>query len=248
MSNFDFRDILFFSPAQFISKRVSDHVISGKIGKIVDDVRLKIKLWYHSYFLNILITIISNILLVGITLVSYYFFSVNPVVICIISCISIFMICRTIVRLLRSLVQTIIPHWNYISEYGSMFINSLFRGYGLSYSIRRTIRSAFYNVYRGKTNAFVRGVHTVFSKLRFIKSDDEICDEVVDEFYSLFTGYTVRLIVYKVIAFLTYIAVFNFFLRPYIFLHTLRLNAIEILIYPFTVALPAVINIIGGKL
>ena len=234
--------------SRFIAKRISDHIISGKIGEIVEEVREKIKYWYYDYSWNMVLTIILNVIIIGITLVSHYLFAINVIIICIISVISILMILRTLVRFIKSIVQTIIPNWHNIIHYTNVFFYDLFDGYGISGSIRDTIHVAFSTLYHNNTNSFTRGVHTVFSKLGFIKSEHEISEEVQDEFYSLITGYTVRLIIYKIIAFTAYILVFNFLLRPLIFSYTLKLNFFQLAFYPFTVAIPRIITIIKDSL
>lgn len=233
---------------RFISKRVSDKIISGKIGEIVEEVKQKIESWYLDYRWNIYITLILNFLIAGITIITHYFFTINDIVICIVSLISIFMILRTLIRIVKSILYTIIPNWNNIFHYTRIFLIDLFGGYGIIGSIRDAFHVAFVTMYYNSTNDFTRGVHTVFSKLGFVKSELEISEEVQDRFCNLIIGYTVRMIIYKIIAFIVYILVFSFLLRPFIFTYTLKLNFLQLVFYPFTVAMPIVIKFIFNSL
>jgi len=76
---------------RFLSKRITNFVISGKITEIVEKVRRKITTWYSDYSKNIHITIALNVLIIGLTFFSSFFFTVNGVILFIISAISIFM-------------------------------------------------------------------------------------------------------------------------------------------------------------
>jgi hypothetical protein len=228
---------------QSISKFISNSIISDKIDEIVQKVRRKIEKWYIDYRLSVFISIVLNSIIVGITLISFYLFSINYIAICIISIISIFMLVRTIVRWITALIRTVIPNFENISLYGNIFSRYLVKNHSVSRSIRNTINIAFMNIYTENTNKFVRGLHNTFSFTGFIKSKDEISEIVVNEFYGLITGITVRLIIYKIIAFTLYISVFTFLLKPFVFTQFLDKNILQIIIYPFTVALPTVISI-----
>jgi len=229
--------------SRFITKRITDFIISGKITENVGKVREKIRIWYFDYICNIKITIVLNLLIVGLAFFTYFFLKVNNIIVFVISAISIFMIIRTLYRFTKSIVKTIIPNWHNIYRYGRFFLKDIFGGSGLAGSIRDTIHYAFNNIYYGNTNGFTRGIHTVSSKLGFIKSKNEISKEIQWEFYSLITGYTVRVILYKVFAFIAWLAVFTFVLRPFVFSKMLNLNVFQVIVYPFTVSLPSIIAI-----
>jgi len=228
--------------ARFFSKRTTDAFISRKISKEVERARETIKKWFSNYRSNVFITIILNAIILSIALISYYFFTVNKMVICVIAFISIFMLGRSVTGFIKSVIRTIIPYWSYIR----VFFMNIFDGRGIAGSIRDTVHWGFCNVYYDNTNGFSRGAHAVFSKLRFVKSYTEISEEVQEEVYCLITSYTFQLITYTIIAFSAYCVIFALVLRPFVFSYTMNMNVFEVLFYPFTVALPAIINIIRG--
>jgi len=229
--------------SRFLTKRISNTIISGTIEAEIEKIREIIKTWYLKYRFNMLITIILSFAIIGITLVAYFFFSINDIVVCIVSVLCIFMLVRTIIDIIKSVIFTLIPNWGTIIEYTSIFFRNIFNGYGIKGAFKNTIHVVAVRIYND-TNGFIRGVHTVFSKLKLAKSLDEISEEAQNEAYSLITGYTVRLITYKVIAFFTYCVIFTVVLRPFVFTHLIKMNVFEIIFYPFTVALPTVIEII----
>jgi hypothetical protein len=230
---------------RFLSKRLSDSFISKKINENLEKVIEKIKDWYFQYRWNMFITIILNSLIIGISLISHYFFQMNEVIICIISSICIIMIIRMIVRFLKLLICTVIPNWSTIIYYADIFLINIFgHGYGIKKSIRDTIHVFYSNLYYANTNNITRGAHTVLSKLRFVKSNEEISEDVQDAIYKLITGYTICVIKYKIMAFFVYCAVFIFVLKPFVFSYTINMNVFQVIFYPFAIAIPKIIGIL----
>lgn len=235
------------SVTRFIAKQKSDVFISGKIEEKIEELRELIRTWFIKYKFNMFITIFLNLTIATLALVSHFFFTVNSVVIFVIASISLFMILRTMVNFTIALFFTIVPNWHNIFHYGRIFFMNLFDRYGIEGSIKDTIHVAFSTIYHNNTSGFTRGIHSVFSKLRFVKSADEISEEIQTEIYNLITGYTVRIIIYRIIAFLIYCALFMFLLRPFVFSHTMSMNALEVILYPFVIATPEIINILRSN-
>lgn len=228
--------------ARLIIKSLSNQIISEKIDEAMEIARKEIINWYLVYRWNIFVTIVLNLLIVGITLITHYFFEITDFTKFIVSCICIFMIVRALMNFIKFLVQTIFPNWSSIIHYIHVFLMDLFEGYSLSGSIRDTIHVAFITTYYENTNNFTRGLHEMFSKFGFVKSENEISEELQNEVFELITSYALRVIIYKVIAFTVYVLVYSFLLRPFIFSYTQKQNVLQVVFYPFIVAVPKVIN------
>ena len=188
-----------------------------------------------------------NTVFVLLSFVSHFLFTVNAVTVFLVSLISIYMILRFLIGNIKSIIVFAgNPYKREIIYYSRSFLGRFFRFHGLSSSIRRVINEFVHDMYHEKANKATKAAHWILSKLRFVKSINEISEEIQDEFYDLITGYTVRLVVYKATAFLVYCAVFAFLLRPFVFSYTMDMNFLNVVLYPFTVAPCTIIEIIKG--
>jgi hypothetical protein len=116
----------------------------------------------------------------------------------------------------------------------------------LSFSIKWAIRIEFRKVYEANTNGLGRFAHSAASFLGFVKSADDIGDDVVDEFYTLIKDYLLRVIIYKIAAFFVFYGIFIMVLKPIAFFYTMNIGFLKLLVFPFTVGIPAVIEIVKG--
>jgi hypothetical protein len=114
----------------------------------------------------------------------------------------------------------------------------------LTVAIKEYIRYKFQRLYFDNTNRIGRFSHSVLSNFGLVKSTEQIEDEVVDGFYHLVKNYFIKNIICKVTAFTVFYAIFFLLLKPIVFAHTLHMNVIQVIFYPFTVALPKVIGIL----
>ena len=222
-----------------LSKYITDRVISKKIEDALTKTRCKIQEWYDDYRKNVIISFSLNTVIILLTIIPYYFFSINNTIIIIISSISLFMMARFIYRAIRD-IRKIIPYLYHIKE----FINDLMLYKSISIPIKGRIIEIFNEIYESNTNKVSRIAHSTIAMLGFVKSYDDIEGEVVNEFYKVIKTYLINNIIYKIMAFSVFYFIFIFFLKPFVFTNVMKMNIIEAVLYPFTVALPNMINII----
>ena len=227
--------------ARAVSKYVTDRFISAKIDKELDKAKAAIAAWYADFLMNVYFYAGINAAIVLLTLIPYFFFSINDIIIVVISVMSLIIVARLIYQTIKNLVE-IRP---YIGDI-SVFLIGLRDCKSLPVAIREFIRYKFQGLYFEKTNKAVRIAHSIFGGLGFIKSSDDIEDEVVDEFYHLIKNLIIKNIVYKIAAIFVFYSVFVFLLKPVVFSYAMEMNIFQVLFYPFTVAIPKVIMIFKG--
>jgi len=223
-----------------IARRFTDRTISSKIDVKLNYFKEIIYKWQAEYHRNIIVSVIFHVLTVLITVIPYIFFSINNVIIFIVSGISIFQIVRFVFGAIKSFVNFIIPYRNDILNILYDFIHYK----SFTTAVKRFIRKKFSEEYENKTKGAVRFFHSLGSKIGLVKSVNDIEDDVVDEFYGFIRNYVIKVIAYKVITFLAYCAIFNFLLRPFVFSYAMKMNVTDVVFYPFAVALPSIIRII----
>lgn len=222
-----------------ITKSISDKVISDLIESAKDELKSKICDWYANYKKNIIISFILGLSVVLLSIITTIFFTMNKILITIIASITIFTFTRFIYLAIKNIFR-IFPFRNDIL----IFINDFILNKSLRIAINESIRFNFRRIYQGKTNEAGRITHTIGSTIGFIKSKDNIEDDVVKEIYPLIRNYAIENISYKTIAFLAYCIIFTFILRPFVFQYTMDISVTDVVFYPFTVTLPAIIEII----
>jgi len=227
---------------QTIARYFTDRAISSKIDEELDYFKEIIDKWHADYHRNIIVSVIFHVLTVLMTVIPYFFFSINNVVIIIVSGISIFMLVRFIYSITRSIVNFIIPYRRDILGILHDFVH--YKSYTIA--IKSFIRNKFSEEYENKTNGAIRFFHSLGSIIGVVKPVDSIEDDVVDEFYGFIRNYVIKEIAYKVITFLAYCAIFTFLLRPFVFSYAMKMNVTDVVFYPFVVALPSIIRIIKG--
>jgi hypothetical protein len=218
--------------ASFVSKRITDHVISGKIGEFVEEGRAMIRKIYARFMFNWKLSLLLNGIIILCVLILWKIGGTHPGVktplLLVISFVSFFMMFRALVNAVRSL-RLMYPHRRTIRYFLKKFF--LFPP-SFYFSVRQTIRMMYQDIYEQNTNAFSRGAHKVFSFFRFIKSTDEIEDEVVDEFYRLIRDFLLPYLVYRVIALTVFYSAFILLLKPLVFSTAIDMKVYEILLYP----------------
>jgi hypothetical protein len=226
-----------------VSKYLTTRFISKKIDEALDTAKNKMADFYAEYLKNVFFYTALNAVTILLTLIPYSFFSINEVIIIIVSLISVFMITRFVFLTIRNIIR-IKP---YIKDI-VIFLIGLMDYKSLPIATKEYIRYKFQMLYFENTNGVGRFSHSVFSGLGFVKSSGQIEDEVVDEFYRLIKYYLIKNIIYKIAALAAFYAVFFLLLKPLIFSYTLHMNIFQVVFYPFTVALPKVIDIIRGSI
>jgi hypothetical protein len=224
-----------------VSKNITDRFISAQINKKLDEAKTVIAAWYADFLMNVYFYAGINAAIVLLTLIPYFFFSINDTIIAIISAMSIIIVARLIYQTIKNLVK-IRP---YIGDI-SVFLTGLRDCKSLPVAIREFIRYKFQELYFENTNKAGRIAHSIFGGLGFIKTSDDIEDEVVDDFYHLIKNLLIKDIVYKTAAIIVFYAVFVFLLKPFVFSYAMEMNIVQVLLYPFTVAIPKVIMIFKG--
>ena len=221
----------------------ADKTVSNIIEEKFSEIKYKFEEWYLKLYQNIIITISSDIILLLMAVIPYLFFSINNVIILLISTISILLFVRFIYMTIK-LIFDIIINWFYIS----VFFYSVVECKSLSTAIKRSLRVLFNVEYYKKTNKISRMLHKAGSYFGFIKSSEDMEDDVVDNFYPYVEKYVLKVVLSKIVLFSIYCIMYIFLLRPYVFSNTLKMTFFEVIFYPFTVALPAIIDIIKGLL
>ena len=225
-----------------IARHFTDKAISSKIDEELTNFKEIMYRWYADYRRNIIVSVIFHVLTVLIAVIPYIFFSINNVIIIIVSGISIFMLARFVYGTAKSVANFIIPYRGDILN----FLHDFIRYKSFTISIKSFIRYKFNEEYENKTNGAIRFFHSLGSTIGVVKPVDSIEDDVVDEFYGFIRNYVVKVIAYKVITFLAYCAIFTFLLRPFVFSYAMKMNVTDVVFYPFTVALPSIVRIING--
>jgi hypothetical protein len=228
--------------ARFLSKRITDSIISGKINEFTGEARGVISRWYENYLSNLVLSIVLNVVMIALSITSYLFFPGSKVIIIAISLITVFMMARWIINTIISIVRDIYPHLSIIQD----FIKNLISTKSLSFSIKWAIRMEYRKIYEANTNGIGRFAHSAASLLGFVKSADDIGDDVVDEFYILIKDYLLRVIIYKISAFLVFYGIFIMVLKPIVFSYTMNIGFLKLLVFPFTIGIPAGIEIVKG--
>jgi hypothetical protein len=216
---------------RFLLKHISDRIISGKIGKFVAHGKTMMQECYSLFLWNLKLSIVLNVIIITLALLAWNLKTIttlaNDIVLGCISLISIFMMLRWAFRTIRS-VKWMYPYRYTFSYFLNVFINT----FSFKNSVYSTIRMAYNKIYDENTNKIGRFTHNVFSALRFVKSSDEIGDDIVNEFYCLIHDFFIRYIVYRVIALTVFYSIFIFLLKPLVFNQTLQMNLFEIVFYP----------------
>ena len=225
-----------------IARYFTGRAISSIIDEELNERKEKIYRWYADYHKNIIVSVIFHVLTILMTVIPYIFFSINNVVIIIVSGISIFMFVRFIYGTIRSIVKFIIPHRSDILGVLHDFVH--YKSFTIA--SKSFIRKEFSKIYKNNTNQAIRFFHSLGSKIGVVKPVDSIEDDVVDEIYDFIRNYVIKVIAYKVITFLAYCAIFTFLLRPFLFSYAMKMNVTDVVFYPFVVALPSIIRIIKG--
>jgi hypothetical protein len=218
------------SAASFLSKRISDRIISGKIGEFVAHGRTMMQECYSLFLWNLKLSIVLNIIIITLGLLLWKLKPIalaNDVILGCISLISLFMMIRWAFRTVLSM-KRIYPY-HYVFLY---FMNVFIKTFSFKYSVCSTIRMMYNKIYDENTNKVGRFTHKVFSVLRFVKSSDEIGNDIVEEFYLLIHDFLIPYIVYRIIAITVFYSIFIFLLKPLIFNQTLQINPFEIIFYP----------------
>jgi hypothetical protein len=223
----------------------TDCVISGLLDSFVSKpVRAKIDELYSRYWRNVAVTTIINCVMIAIVFIAGKFFTINTVVIFIVSLMILGLIIWAIIRFINTVRDFIkVYHWEHFDILLIALQNTLKRR-SLTEGVR-TVYRMLYGRYNKKSGGIIGILHVVTSGTGAIKTQDEIENDVV-RVCSFIKDYAVKFIVYRTIALSFFYGIFLFVLRPYIFSQTIAMNWIEIALYPFTVVLPAVIMIVKG--
>jgi|GEM_PF-2764589 len=227
---------------QGVSKSVTNHFISKKIEEALDETKNSIENCYTSYRQNVIISASLNIAIVLLIVISYFFFSVNNIIIVIISVMSLLLIARFLYLTIRNIIK-IMPHLHKIK----IFINDVFLHKSISIAVKERIIIEFWNIYYDNTNKAGRFAHSVASKLRLVKSAENILEEVLDEFNHMIKYFLIKNIIYRATILSACYIIVAFILKPIVFSYIMHTNILNALVYPFTVALPKVIGIFGGR-
>jgi hypothetical protein len=225
--------------ARAVSKYVTDRFISAEINKKLDKAKAAVAAWYADFLMNIYFYSGINAAIVLLTLIPYFFFSINDTIIVVISIMSVFVMVRFIYQTIKNLIK-IRP---YIGDI-SVFLTGLRDYKSLPAAIRGFIRYKFQELYFGNTNKAGRIAHSILGGLGFVKTSRDIEDEVVGRFYHLIKNFIIKNIVYEIATFMVFYSVFIFLLKPIVFSYAIDMSILQVLFYPFTVAIPKIIMII----
>jgi hypothetical protein len=224
-----------------VSKNVTDYIISQKIDQSLVLVRTEILDRYERYWKNTLISGTGNFLIVLTALLSFFCFSVTPQVILCISLMTVALAVRNLVLTAQALIAAA----PYASDIWA-FIRNIFRFRSLPEAFRELVRVHWRRVYAQYTNGITRTAHSLFSKIGMVKPAEEIETDILDEYYHLAKDFVLKVIASKAAFIAVFYGFFVFFLRSRIFAHAIHMNTLEILVYPFTVSIPAAFRIIIG--
>jgi hypothetical protein len=97
------------------------------------------------------------------------------------------------------------------------------------------------------TNDVIRTLHSAGKKIEIVKSPDEIEESIVKKFYPLICNYLLRRIVYKIAALFAFYGIFILLLKQYVFAYTVHMGVLEVVLYPFTIALPTALSLVFEK-
>jgi hypothetical protein len=111
-------------------------------------------------------------------------------------------------------------------------------------AIKESIRFLWRRLYAAITNDVTRTLHSAGKKIEIVQSPEEIEESIVKKFYPLICDYLLRSIVYKIAALFAFYGIFLLLLKQTVFAYTVHMGALEVMLYPFTVALPAVLSLI----
>ena len=225
------------------SKHITDHVISNKIDEILHDARNKMMTLYTDYLKNICFFIGLNGTIILLATAHFLFFSVNTIIIIIVSVISLFMIARFIYLTTRNIIK-VMPYFNKIKT----FVKDVCFYKSIPAAVKERIRAEFWDRYYSNTNRAGRFAHSVASNLGLVKSAENMQDEVVDQFYQLIKYFLIKNIIYKAATVSIFYVVFAFLLKPFVFSLTMQMKVLDTIIYPFTVTLPKFIGIFRGNI
>jgi hypothetical protein len=246
------------NPVQII-RQISDKIIEKKITDAKNAATLKINALYADYKRNVLVTIVLNVFVIAVTLIAHFFFTINAAVICIVSVIPTIMMVRNLYRTAKTvrmvalninhLIQidnndTVIildiTYWNIIQ----IFSQKMRLLKSVPTAIKESIRFFWRHLYTAITNDVTRTLHSAGKKIEIIKSPEEIEESIVQKFYPLVCNYLLHSILYKIAALFAFYGIFLLLLKQYVFAHTVHMGALQVMLYPFTVALPAVLSVI----
>jgi hypothetical protein len=230
------RIIIGIGTTRFLSKHISDKVISGKIGEFVAHGRTMMQKCFSSFLWNLKLSIVLNVIIITLALLAWKMKATkilaSNVMIGCISLISLFMMLRWVFRTIRYVIR--MYPYRYVFAY---FLNVFFKSFSFKHSVRSTIRMLYNRTYNENTNAVGRFTHKVFSVLRFVKSSDEIGGDVEEEFYRLIRDFLISYIIYRIIAMTVFYGVFILILKPLVLNQTLHMNFFEIIFYPVLIIL-----------
>jgi len=229
-----------FTGIKGIARRFTDRTISLQIDLKLNYFKEIIYKWQEEYYRNIIVSVIFHVLTVLLTVIPYIFFSINDIIIIIVSGISIFLFVRFVYGVFKIIFNYIIPYRSdiFIILHNFVYYKSF------STTVKIFIRKKFSEKYENNTNRAIKFFHLLGSKIGFVKSVSDIEDDVVDEFYGFIKNYVIKVITYTAIVFMVYCAIFTFLLRPFVFSYAMKMNVMDVVLYPFVVALPSIIRII----
>jgi hypothetical protein len=229
------KSLAFGSIVKAASKKATDHIISKNIHKYLDRTRISIRKMYENYWKNMLVSGGLNVLIIITALLSFFVFSVNHIAIIIISLLSLALIIQMLILTIKNIVKAI----HHIGDILT-FLKDMCSFKSVPATIRELIRYKYRGVYYQNTNDFTRTAHGIFSTFGMVKSSDKIEEEVVDEYYSLVKDYLLRIVLSQIAIATIFYGFFLFFLRNHIFAYTMKMNLMEILLYPFTISKPII--------
>jgi uncharacterized membrane protein YkvA (DUF1232 family) len=242
-----------------VFRQISDKIIEKKITDAKNAATLKINALYADYKRNVLVTVVLNIFVIAVTLTAYFFFTINAAVICIVSIISTIMMVRNMYRTAKT-VRTVALNINHLIQIDNndtvitltitywqvvqVFRQKLRLLKSVPVAIKESIRFLWRHLYTAITNDVTRTLHSAGKKIEIIKSPGEIEESIVKKFYPLICNYLLRNILYKIAALFAFYGIFLLLLKQLVFAHTVHMGALQVMLYPFTVALPMMLSVL----
>ncbi|MDR3232813.1 MAG: hypothetical protein LBT46_03970 [Planctomycetaceae bacterium] len=219
---------------------LSKPVIDSALNAAHEAMRKGIAEWKRNYLLNIIESLTLEILIIGIALICHYFLTMN--------CWAVFIISLLVLTIMfRSLVRYALMLWKYrvyrnlagmcLKTFGQTFVK--YRS--IERPLQEVIRCVFLRLYDEKVAVSYRKIHSFVSVIG-VPSRDELAETVVAEFYKPVRAFAVRLVLCEAGGFTLFYVVFFCLLKNYVFGITAHMSTAEVILFPFTVAVPALVR------